>query len=777
MRPDASTLPCASRVVAHVLDACASGDSEFSRGADWAALDPGLATQLLDLAYSLPGLTDAPAALDIDQVFSLLGPARIRPLANRAAMEQLFSRAVAQADYRNLWQDAVRLAHLSQLIAQRINYARPTEAYLAGLLSNVGQFCLLREFSADYAGILRSAKTKAELLLLEKSCFGLTHVEAGEQMVRRWNADSFIADAIRFQHYPSKAVQGAHALVVICNFALRLADPSNAATALPGETDSTFGIFSIEDMAQMRRDADATAEQAARELGLSNQLEPGVDAGAGNDLYRQMRDQLLVSPVPDIADSESCPLLRYATRLRVVVGLSTPHFFMLRDDKKALRVDLMPGQNALVTQLEIAIPDGASLVARSFQARQVLHSFDQALLPGRTVLDEQICRFAGASGIACVPLVDRQQACVGVAVIGVEEAQTELIAREAKTLLRLGVNVAEELVSTAAPARAATSTVEAKAEYDESDKWYRYLVENSPDIVYTLDQDGKFRYLSNRIESLLGYNHAELIGKDYSVLLHEEDRDRAKFAFNERRSGTRATFGMELRLRRADGMPAANDDYITIELNSMGMYVESNNGGRGSFAGTYGVARDISDRKRNEETIRHQAYHDALTGLPNRALFTDRLNVAIALARRSRQSLAVMFLDLDRFKSVNDTMGHQVGDQLLQSVARGLANCLRRGDTLSRFGGDEFTLLLPQISDRDAAADTARKLLAVLAYPFVVDGQEQNFGASIGIAVFPDDGDQVDDLIKCADNAMYRVKQRERNNFAFYDEADRDEVG
>jgi diguanylate cyclase (GGDEF)-like protein/PAS domain S-box-containing protein len=184
--------------------------------------------------------------------------------------------------------------------------------------------------------------------------------------------------------------------------------------------------------------------------------------------------------------------------------------------------------------------------------------------------------------------------------------------------------------------------------------------------------------------------------------------------------------------------------------------------------GAIGAYLDITERKRAEEQIKSLAYHDALTGLPNRRLFQDRLSVAVAQAHRSGQRLAVLYLDLDRFKPVNDSFGHSAGDRLIQDVAERLRTCLREGDTVARLGGDEFTLLLPGVSQVVDVARVAEKVLDTLRLPFQIEGREIFATASIGISLYPEDGRDVETLIKNADAAMYRAKQQGRDNYQLY---------
>jgi diguanylate cyclase (GGDEF)-like protein/PAS domain S-box-containing protein len=333
----------------------------------------------------------------------------------------------------------------------------------------------------------------------------------------------------------------------------------------------------------------------------------------------------------------------------------------------------------------------------------------------------------------------------------------------------------EELLKTVANAlqqrRLELANQRIASQLENSEKLYRYLVDSSPDIIYTLNHEGRFTFVNDRAYQLLGFAREELIGKHYSILVHEEDLERARYVFNERRVDERASRNVELRLKCHSGSGqdrTFNNTLMTISLNSIGMHVPDHDVRKLEFFGTYGVARDITDRKRAEEVISYQAYHDILTDLPNRMLFKDRLGLAVIQAKRKLTELAVMFIDLDRFKLVNDTLGHVKGDELLQQVALRLKDCLRRGDTLARQGGDEFTIVLPELRDREDARAIADKFLECLHQPFDLDGHEVHISASIGIAIYPADGESIDELLRHADIAMYQVKALGKNGHSFY---------
>src|ERR1700676_3216756 len=188
----------------------------------------------------------------------------------------------------------------------------------------------------------------------------------------------------------------------------------------------------------------------------------------------------------------------------------------------------------------------------------------------------------------------------------------------------------------------------------------------------------------------------------------------------------------------------------------------------GSVTGAVVAFHDVSAAQAKSLEMSHSAQHDVLTDLPNRVLFNDRLTQAIALAERQGKQLAVMFVDLDHFKKINDSLGHGVGDKLLQSEAGRLMACVRRSDTVSRLGGDEFVVLLSQVEHGEDAAFSARKILRALAAPHIIDSKSLDINVSIGVSTYPSDGQDAEGLMNRADNAMYEAKQHGRNNYQFF---------
>ena len=310
------------------------------------------------------------------------------------------------------------------------------------------------------------------------------------------------------------------------------------------------------------------------------------------------------------------------------------------------------------------------------------------------------------------------------------------------------------------------------ARLEHSEQIHRFLVDSSPDLIYILDDQARFTFINNRFETLLGYTHDELIGCDYSTIVYEEDVEKALYAFNERRRDGRATADLEIRLKcKGKHYYHFENNLMVSMLSATAIYADMQGETpltQQQYLGTYGVAHNINERKLAEEAIAYQAFHDQLTSLPNQRLFKDRLEMAIIHAKRYNCMVGIMFIDLDRFKLVNDTYGHAVGDELLKNVASRLRLCMRAGDTLARKGGDEFTALLPDMVKTEDASIVAEKIISELSSPFFVGGQDMYITASIGIAVLPGDGDNVDALLKNADIAMYKVKASGKNAFKFF---------
>jgi diguanylate cyclase (GGDEF)-like protein/PAS domain S-box-containing protein len=294
----------------------------------------------------------------------------------------------------------------------------------------------------------------------------------------------------------------------------------------------------------------------------------------------------------------------------------------------------------------------------------------------------------------------------------------------------------------------------------ESEARFRALTDLSSDWYWEIDDDFRFARIEGRYveggESLPGEN---ILGKRrWETGLEIEDMngwDAHRALLNAHQPYRDVVMFRTL--------PDATRRFISVS----GEPVHDHKGG---FIGYRGVGRDITDRKTAEIRILHLASHDGLTGLPNRVMFSELLNLTIRSVQRQGHKLAVLFIDLDRFKFVNDTLGHDAGDALLKDVARRMKECLRSSDVVGRLGGDEFVVLVPQVNEPNEAATVARKILSAVAMPLLIAGQECRVTASIGISLYPLDADDEQSLMQNADTAMYHAKKEGKNNFQFYSE-------
>ncbi len=291
----------------------------------------------------------------------------------------------------------------------------------------------------------------------------------------------------------------------------------------------------------------------------------------------------------------------------------------------------------------------------------------------------------------------------------------------------------------------------------QSEERYRLLVEQSPEAIL-IEAGGRIAFANGAALRLFGANRTEeLLGRSLVALVAPACREAAAAAIAALAvDGSCHT--LEEEALRLDGTSVA------VAATRCGFIH------RGEAA-VQMVARDVSEHRRLADQLRHRATHDALTGLPNRELLLDRLNQVIGRARRRSERFALGFMDLDRFKAINDTFGHEAGDALLKTAAARMSACLRQSDTLARLGGDEFVLLLPEAGSAEEAMPVLRRMSAALAAPVSLAGHEVSVTCSVGVSIWPQDGEGADALLRSADTAMYRAKQSGRDDLPSVDAA------
>jgi len=284
------------------------------------------------------------------------------------------------------------------------------------------------------------------------------------------------------------------------------------------------------------------------------------------------------------------------------------------------------------------------------------------------------------------------------------------------------------------------------------------------EAVLRADAQGKVTYLNRKAEEMTGWRREEARGRPMADVLRLIESaggpavaNAAGIAVQEDQARKETADCTNCILVRRDGFECEIERKVTPIQDQ-----------DGAVTGAVVAFHDVSAARAKSAEMSHLAQHDSLTDLPNRVLFNDRLTQAIALAERQGKQLAVMFVDLDHFKMINDSLGHDVGDKLLQSVAGRLLACVRRSDTVSRLGGDEFVVLLAQVEQAEDAAYSARKILRALAAPHIIDNKSLDTNVSIGVSTYPSDGQDAEGLMNRADNAMYEAKEHGRNNYQFF---------
>ncbi len=300
---------------------------------------------------------------------------------------------------------------------------------------------------------------------------------------------------------------------------------------------------------------------------------------------------------------------------------------------------------------------------------------------------------------------------------------------------------------------------EAEAKLKESEQRFRSAFENSPIGIVLIDLKGRIFQANNFAAEVLGYEKSPLAGTHISRLVPPEDRGQLKETFRKLASGRDDTIRTECRMLREDKLEVWTNFHVVVQRDADNnpLYL-------------IGQIADITEMKSSQSRMERMAFYDTLTNLANRRLFYDRLGQAVDHAQRSRHLSALLYLDLDQFKRVNDTLGHEVGDVLLQEVSTRLTSCVRKEDTVARLGGDEFTVLLFDIRSPSDASHVADKILSMLRQPLNISGHQLVVTTSIGITIVPQDGTDPNSLMKNADLAMYRAKEQGRNTYHFYSE-------
>jgi diguanylate cyclase (GGDEF)-like protein/PAS domain S-box-containing protein len=451
------------------------------------------------------------------------------------------------------------------------------------------------------------------------------------------------------------------------------------------------------------------------------------------DAWQNEMRELMMKPDGNHANQHLQPVSSPQGMLHVIAG--EIHFDPLQPQRKLLLAYALPDAQVQeeMFQVRLRIVLGAFiLLAMVVVATTFLLSRIFAPLRGLSAAAQAI-----ATGRYDAPVPEIRDGEVSVLADALRDMQAKVAAREGE--LR---SLASDLESRVA---ARTADLQLAAS----------VFHNTTEGVVVADADTRIISINPAFTDITGYTPEEAIGKKTSLL--RSDRQSPEF-YEElwQRLNLLGNWQGEIWNRRKSGE-------VYLEWLTINRIVDA----KGEPYRYVGVFHDITDTHRKSEQIRHLAYHDALTGLPNRLLLEDRLKQSMAAARREEVQVGLMFIDLDRFKEVNDTLGHSIGDKLLEDVALRLGHGIRDADTVARLGGDEFVILLPKLNARADIARLAEKLISSLMETILIAGHPIRIGASIGIALFPDDGSTPDELMHSADAAMYAAKSAGRGTYRF----------
>ncbi len=378
---------------------------------------------------------------------------------------------------------------------------------------------------------------------------------------------------------------------------------------------------------------------------------------------------------------------------------------------------------------------------------------EKAIRAGRTQVNPDCCRDPGQPEYGSSIALPLTHGGTEFGVLAIQAFEPDAFGKEQMEILE---QLAGDLSYGIANLRSDSARRQAEIGLRASEERYHKLFENGTDAIALADAEtGELLDVNHALEKLIGRPKAELIGKSQKMLHPPEPSFHAVSSSFQMHRTSKEGGSIETRILRKDGTTR------DVEIRASTMDLE----GRKVLLGFF---RDLSDRKHYEERLEYQATHDSLTGLPNRKILSDRLAQSVAHSRRAGKWAAAMLMDLDRFKIANDSLGHDAGDEILREMGRRLSNMIRSGDTVARLGGDEFMLIFPELSSEEDTVLLARKYLDAIALPMKVAGREISVSASLGIAIYPRDGEDPSSLLRNADVAMYRAKELGGNGFQFY---------
>ncbi|UGQ48760.1 EAL domain-containing protein [Massilia endophytica] len=429
-------------------------------------------------------------------------------------------------------------------------------------------------------------------------------------------------------------------------------------------------------------------------------------------------------------------------------GAQTGYLVLVRGDKLRLAADATLDRSTVQVNvhMERALPPGLlpASVLNYVRRRRVQVLLPDAAQPNAFSRDPYFANRQPKS-VLCLPVL-REDVLIGMLYLE-SGLVTHAFAPERVSVLQL------------LSSRAAISLENARlySELQERESRIRRLFESNIVGIMFYDLNGRITGANDAALDIIGYSRADLDAGKVSCtgMTPPEWKPADERAVAElRRSGTCRPYEKEYLRKDGSRVPVLTAAAMFDGASEQGV----------SFA------VDLSERKRAEDQMRHMANHDALTGLPNRTLLQDRLEQAISYAHRNQYRVAILFVDLDHFKYINDSLGHQFGDAILRMAAERLQNCVREGDSVARLGGDEFVICLPALTEEDDVAGVAKSVLDALIQPYHIDGHELHAGCSIGISLYPDDATDVETLMRTADTAMYHAKEKGRGNFQFFTE-------